>query len=374
MRSTRLTRRPSRDDVAALKRDHPLTEVLPRCGIRLRRHGRGTYLASCPFHDDRHPSFLVYTHDQHYHCFGCGAHGDVYSFLMHRHGLTFPEAYDYLKGQPPLPTVRAAAPPDRAWRGRRGEQPTPDEQAVLDAACDFYQRRLWREPRLLAYLHARGLSDRTIAECGLGYADGRGLAPYLRRRCGTGLAEDLGLLVPPARAGSAAGPREFFAGRIVVPELRGGRCVWLIGRHLDDEPRRPKYLALPGPRPLLGHDRVAGRRAAFVCEGVFDWLTAVEWGLPACSPCGTHLPAERLGVLAGAARLCGVFDGDAAGRAAAARFAEEFAGRWRELQLPRGQDLNDLGRAPRGRARFFALLRAARGRERRHARRTSRCA
>ncbi|HET8630724.1 MAG TPA: toprim domain-containing protein, partial [Thermomicrobiales bacterium] len=131
--------------------------------------------------------------------------------------------------------------------------------------------------------------------------------------------------------------------------------------------------ALPGARPLLGRESVAGRRVAFVVEGVFDWLTAVEWGLPACSPGGTALAAGRLGALAGAARLYGVFDGDAAGRAAAARYARHFAGRWRTVRLPAGCDLNDLGRRPGGRARFLARLRAARGRGRWAARRRPRC-
>ena len=87
---------------------------------------------------------------------------------------------------------------------------------------------------------------------------------------------------------------------------------------------------------MLGFERAVGRQEAFLCEGVFDYLTAVSWRLPAFSPCGTHLPAERLGFLARAERVYGVFDGDEAGRAAAARFGEHLGERWRPLRLPDG--------------------------------------
>ena len=149
---------------------------------------------------------------------------------------------------------------------------------------------------------------------------------------------------------------EFFAGRILVPELRGGHCIWLIGRTLDDNPSGPKYLALPGERPVLGMERALGHRNVFLCEGVFDYLTAVGWDLPACSPCGTSLPAERLGFLARAEVVYGVFDADPAGQAAAERFASRLGARWQPLALPDGCDLNDLGRRSDGRTTFFRQL------------------
>ncbi|MGH2354955.1 MAG: toprim domain-containing protein [Chloroflexota bacterium] len=113
---------------------------------------------------------------------------------------------------------------------------------------------------------------------------------------------------------------------------------------------------------MLGWERAAGQREAFLCEGVFDYLTAVSWRLPACSPCGTQLPADRLGFLARAVAVYGVFDGDAAGREATWRFGELLGARWRPIALPDGLDLNDLGRRPDGRALFFRLLAEARRR------------
>ena len=145
-----------------------------------------------------------------------------------------------------------------------------------------------------------------------------------------------------------------------MPELRGGRCIWLIGRALIDHPGRPKYLALVGERPVLGFERASGQPVAFLCEGVFDFLTAVGWRLPAFSPCGTHLPPERLGFLTRARAVYGVLDGDPAGQAAAERWGTALGRPWRPLRLPAGLDLNDLGRRPGGRAEFFRLLAEAR--------------
>jgi len=100
--------------------------------------------------------------------------------------------------------------------------------------------------------------------------------------------------------------------------------------------------------------------AAFLVEGVFDYLTASAWRLAAFSPCGTHLPADRLGFLARAEVIYGVLDGDAAGEAAGQRFRQQLGPRFRPLRLPDGCDLNDLARRPDGRQVFFHLLAQAR--------------
>ena len=230
----------------------------------------------------------------------------------------------------------------------------------MNMAAAVYHHTLWREPRALAYLRERGIPDWVIRRCWLGYADGDSLERFLRPRRGLEVAQDLGLLQRPRRRGRTRPLRDVLAGRIVVPELRGGQTIWMIGRSLDESPSRPKYLALGGERPVLGFERAVGRKEAILCEGVFDYLTAVSWGLPAFSPCGTHIPAERLGFLARAERVFGVFDGDAAGDEAAARFGAQLGERWRPLRLPDGTDLNDLGRRPHGRDWFFRLLSAAR--------------
>src|ERR1700733_6981848 len=123
--------------------------------VKLTRSGRETK-GCCPFHGEKTPSFYVY--DDHYHCFGCGEHGDVITFVMKSTGASFMEAVEDLATQAgldvPKPTPQAA----------QAEQRRADLADVLEAACKEYQLWLWgQEGRAaLDYLRGRGLSDDTI--------------------------------------------------------------------------------------------------------------------------------------------------------------------------------------------------------------------
>src|SRR5207253_706965 len=113
------------------------------------------------------------------------------------------------------------------------------------------------------------------------------LERVLRREDALDVAEELGLLRRPLGQDGGSGPlRELLAGRIVVPEIRGGHAVWMVGRWLGDPgERRPKYVGLPGEKPVLGLERVIGLPEPFLVEGVFGYLLGVSWDLPVCSPC-----------------------------------------------------------------------------------------
>src|SRR5205823_14260837 len=118
------------------------------------------------------------------------------------------------------PVVRPEPP-------RRWDRLTLREQVVMNTAAAVYQASLRREPRALAYLRSRGVTERAVQSCRLGYADGRSLERCLRRESSLEIAEELGLLRRPVRDDGAPGPhRELLAGRIVVPEIRGGHAVW----------------------------------------------------------------------------------------------------------------------------------------------------
>ncbi len=224
-----------------------------------------------------------------------------------------------------------------------------DDRMVLTAARGVYHETLLHHPGARAYLAARGIPEQVVRRCRLGYADGAALRPSLERhRLGVRRATELGLLWP--RGG------ETLAGRIVVPELRGGQCVWMLGRALD-EGQEPKYVGLSLPKPILGHDRVQGRRWVMVVEGAFDYLTGVGWGLPVCALLGTHVRAERLAVLERAERVALVFDQDAPGQQAAAALAARLGPRATSVSLPDGvKDLSELGVRPAGRAWLTARL------------------
>src|ERR1700712_5836565 len=122
---------------------------------RLVRNGR-QWKGCCPFHNEKTPSFYVY--DDHFHCFGCGAHGDAISFVMQSQGSTFPEAVEQLAGEAGLEVPKSTPAAAEAERRRH------DLYSVLSAAASAYQRRLHLpEGRgALDYLRGRGLTDTTI--------------------------------------------------------------------------------------------------------------------------------------------------------------------------------------------------------------------
>jgi DNA primase len=353
---------PLRYDVAAIRRENPLADVVRGYGVSLRPLGR-SLVGLCPLHGDRAtPNLHVYVDPSgardNWFCFRCMAGGDVVTFVMRAEGIEFAPACERLGGRQ-VAGPRAAEPPPSPPRWDRLSLP---EQVILNLATAVYQRRLRAAPAALAYLRARGIPDEVVRDCGLGYADGRTLERVLRRRAGLRIAERLGLLRRPRPDDGVGRHAEHLAGRIVVPERRGGHCAWLIARWVPDgrDDGRPKYLGLAGERLILGWERVAGREEVFLAEGVFGYLVGVGWGLPVCTPCGTHVAADRLGFLARADRIWGLLDPDDAGRDAAARLGAELGDRFRPLWLPGDLEIDDLALRPGGRAAFERCLAEAR--------------
>jgi DNA primase len=376
-------------NTAALKRERPLEDVIAAYGIGLRRGGAGRFWALCPFHQERTPSFCVDVRgldDAHFHCFSCGAHGDVIDFVMRLEGCSFSEACERLTTRRrPEPVERSARRERPLNSGRRWDLIPADsaEACILEVAAEVFSEGLRTSPRAQRYLEKRGVSIDVARTQLVGYADGRALLPALRRfdareQTSTPACEvalELGLVVSrPSRDAHRATLREFFFDRIIVPEVRGGKPIWFIGRAIDDSAwgssggsgapghrPRPKYLSLPGERPILGLERVVGRSTAHLVEGPFDWLAAVAWDLPAFAICGTHVPVERLPSFGDAVAIYGVFDPDRAGRSAAERFAPLMGARWRPVTLPNGMDLAELAaRGKAGRELFQALVGRAR--------------
>lgn len=387
IRSTNAARR---IDTDALKRERPLADVVASYGIALRRESAGTYRALCPFHQERTPSFWIDARDgaaQHYFCFGCSSHGDVVTFVMEYEGCSFQEACERLstRGRPPLldPLPRASGKSiGRRWEDLPAESA---EARLLDLALQVYQEELWRNARAQAYLRLRAVPEEVARAQRLGYAAGGALLRWLRQDSHTDLlpiAVGLGLVQErPAGDGGGEPPvyREFFFDRLIIAELRQGRPIWCIGRAIEDSATasagetsvggspvppvrpRPKYLGLPGEKPVIGLEHVVGRHVAYVVEGPVDWLAAVGWQLPAFAICGTHFPTERLPALAETLAIYGVFDPDRAGHSAAERFAPVFGSRWRPVRLPNSLDLAELAAlGAAGRETFDILVGRAR--------------
>ena len=329
-------------DTERVKQRNPIADVVERHGVELRRSG-GRLSGRCPFHEDHSPSFVVYPETRSFYCFGCGAGGDVIDFVCRSEGLGFREALERLDSGTgsDAPTTKRSAPERRRL--------SLDDRLILSAACELYHETLLRTSEALHYLEQRGIPPWVARECRLGFSDGQQLAPYLkRRRLSLKRAQEMGLLF--------RGDGETMAGRLVVPELRGAHCGWMVGRSLDDGVQ-PKYRGLSLPKPLLGSERVRHRPRVFVTEGPFDWLTALSWNLPACALLGTQVRAGALRMLDRARSVVFLLDSDQAGRDAAEQLAASIGDRAIVLPLPDGvKDLNELGAQPDGRQTFFRAL------------------
>lgn len=351
----------------------PLSQVIGR-RTRLVRSGRN-WKACCPFHGEKSPSFYVY--DDHYHCFGCGAHGDAISFVMHSQGASFVDAVKSLAAEAGLEV------PEQAPRDREAEERRLGLADVLAAAQTEYRRRLDTAEGAPAreYLRRRGLSEGTIAGFGLGWSgDGRGGLVALLEKAGFSRQMIAGSgLMRLGEDGSVRG--ELFFNRVTFPiHDRRGVLTSFGGRLLGDG--QPKYLNGPETalfskrRTLFGLDRaLAALRAPrppgvrppalLVVEGYMDVIALHQAGLVAVAPLGTALTSEQLELLWRAAAvpvLC--FDGDAAGTRAARRAVEVALPlltperSLRIIRLPPGEDPDSMLRAS-GRAAFEPLLAAA---------------
>ena len=343
--------RAERIDTAALKLAHPIEDIVARYGIELKRQGR-SLVGRCPFHaDGGRPNLYLFPATRTWFCFRCCVGGDVVKFVMLAEDVGFLAAVEHLAG-PTLGPLRVSPkqlsrPTPRASGGR-----DPEELAVLQAAVSLYHNNLLAEPRALKYVAGRGLDAPTIERCRLGYAPGDQLCAYLRwHRLPIGPALRVGLLT---RAGA-----EFLAGRIVVPDLNGGRPVWLIGRRLDDTlpEDAPVHLGLPGAKPLLGLQDARSSPTVIVVEGSFDYLTLNMWGYPVVATLGTHLRSDLVDALRGFQRQYLVLDSDDAGLEATLTLVQELESTAIPVALPEGiKDPSQLATLVNGRELFAAAL------------------
>ena len=133
--------------------------------VRLERKGRELQ-ACCPFHKEKTPSFTVNDAKGFYHCFGCGQHGNIISFMMEYEGLNFPEAVERLAAEAGM-EVPVERPEERQKRER-----SKTLKEVVALAAQLYREQLYTPAgkKALAYIEGRGLTDAAIEKFGLGYA------------------------------------------------------------------------------------------------------------------------------------------------------------------------------------------------------------
>ncbi len=335
-------------DTQLIKQEHPIAEVIAGYGIALCPSGR-TLVGRCPFHaDGGRPNLTVYPDSQSWYCFRCAIGGDVIRFIERIEGIGFRAAIARLDehtvtGNVPTKPIRLSKK-----RARRRVVLGPAERACLMAAVALYHNRLLTEPAALAYLEGRGIDRATLERHRVGYASGDALAAYLAwRRLPVQAAIRVGLL---------GRGREFLAGRVVVPEIRAGQPLWLVGRTIGPDDDRPKYLGLPGSKRLLGWEAISAEREVILVEGVMDWLTLRHWGFPALALVGTQVNPAALNALTRFERIALVLDNDEAGQAASAELIRALGSRAIPVSLPGVKDVADLAPRPDGRDTFSRAL------------------
>ena len=294
--------------------------------VKLTKRGR-EYTGLCPFHNEKTPSFTVNESKGFYHCFGCGAHGDIIKFEMDANGLPFIEAVKKLadKAGMQLPVLSKESQEQSLKRKSLYE--------IMDIACTFFEKNL-RMPvgaaGLAYFKEKRGLSDDIIKKFRLGFApNNNGLKALLASK---GISEhdmaELGLIAVPEDKNRS--PHDFFRERVMIPIIdKQGNVIAFGGRIMDNS--QPKYLNSP-ETPIFNKRRILynmnnAREAAYaakrliICEGYMDVIALDCFNFNyAVAPLGTALTEEQI---LEAWKVCNIptlcFDGDGAGIKAAIR-------------------------------------------------------
>lgn len=340
------------------------------------------FKACCPFHDERTPSFYIYTDDQHYHCFGCGVHGDAISFVREKENLAFVEAMEFLARRAGIELRYSRDPEARARRSHRERL-----LAIHEWACGFYERCLWQdevgaEARL--YLQERGLHQDTCRRFRLGWAPGRGRLVQAAARERVDVRELAELDLAMDRNGRFvdrffdrlmfpicdrfAQPVAFSARLLPAAERAAKEAGRGVGKYVNstDTPLYHKGRVVFNLHRARGFCREAGR--LLVMEGPTDVMAADQAGIgEATAVLGTALTPDHArhlgGAIAGRGDLTLLFDGDEAGRRTsikAIRTCLAVGVPTRVAVMPDGQDPAELLRAG-DRAPFEEVLAQARG-------------
>lgn len=303
-----------------------LVEVLSS-HMQLKRSG-ATYKGLCPFHEEKTPSFMIQTGDTHYHCFGCGAHGDAIAFLMNHVKMNFVDAVESLAERFGVTLEKT-----------EGEKKGPDRVALkeaLDLACRFYNTLLLHTEeghQALHYLYQREIDLDFIQFFQIGYAPSdRSLFNTFAKK--EGIPEEIlisaGLMTEKGN--------DFFSERITFPIRDAfGAVVGFSARKIKEETFGGKYVNTP-ETPLFkkshllfglnySRQRIAKERRAIIVEGQIDCLRLIHSGLNfAVAAQGTAFGEGHVKLLTdlGVNQVFLAMDGDNAGKSAAVKVGNLF--------------------------------------------------
>ncbi len=268
--------------------------------VKLTKKGR-EYQGLCPFHNEKTPSFTVNESKGFYHCFGCGAHGDILGFEMNANGLPFIDAVQKLAH------LAGLQMPQFNQKDKAEQEEKKSLYEIMEQACSFFEKEL-RMPNgaegLKYFTEKRGLSKETIQKFRLGYAPNNNALMALLKSQGVDEKDmkDLGLIAIPED--KTKRPHDFFRNRVMIPITnKQGKIIAFGGRVM--EKIEPKYLNSPETpifnkrRNLYNLDKA--REVAYkekqliICEGYMDVIALDRYGFSyAVAPLGTALTEEQI--------------------------------------------------------------------------------
>ncbi len=298
-----------------------IVDVIERY-LPLKKAG-ANFVACCPFHNEKSPSFTVSQSKQFYHCFGCGAHGTAIGFVMEHTGMGFVEAVEDL-----AKSIGVTVPQEASNVPQH--KVAPDLYDLMQTATRYYREQLKKTPRAIDYLKGRGLSGEVAARFGIGYApdDWQNLKAAVPNYQDASLVET-GLVI----AGEEGKRYDRFRDRVMFPIVNvRGQVIGFGGRVLDKG--EPKYLNSP-ETPLFekGHElyglyqaqkAIRAQQRVIVVEGYMDVVAlaqnGVEYAVATLGTATTPFHVQKLLRLCDQVVFC--FDGDKPGQKAAWRALE----------------------------------------------------
>ncbi len=322
--------------------------------ITLKRAG-SAFKALCPFHKEKTPSFSVNPERQIFHCFGCGAGGDVFRFVMQNEGMDFPAAAEMLANRVGIKIEYEA--------GSGGDSHGVDKNElydIMEQAAQFYHRILTTNAvaeEARAYLKKRKLPDDVAQRYLIGYAPERWDAIMKwggKRGYADEKLESVGLVIKSTKSQSASGYYDRFRDRLMFPIRNAqGKVIGFSGRMLKKEEGQAKYVNSP-ETPLFRKSQVlyglyearkdiVEKREALICEGQIDVIRCHVSGFGnAVAAQGTAFTEDHARIAKRSAdSVVIVFDSDSAGQTAAIRTAGIFLQSGlaiRVARLPDGAD------------------------------------
>ena len=336
--------------------------------VPLKKKG-GRYWGCCPFHGEKTPSFTVDEGKGLFHCFGCGAGGDVFSFIMKQENLSFVDALKFLANKFNIPIPEREKNAEEIAR----EQEAKEIYTANEWAAKFFHSCLINTnygKKGLAYLQNRGIGQAIITKFALGLAP-EGFDKLYKGLLGKGVKEETIVKAGLANRNAKGGIYDKFRARIMIPiKNPRGKVVGFTGRILDKDSSPAKYMNT-GDTPwfhkgnlLFGLDAalpsIRKHKQVVVVEGHMDAISlhaaGIDW---AVASMGTAFTDHQAGILSRLVpEVIFSFDSDAAGKNAAMRaipLAKQAGLKCRVMHVPEGKDPDDFVRK-QGSNAFLELI------------------